>query len=134
VLAEGLKRGAFAKVSETDRKRAERYAISARGLADADHAALEQLQVQARSAPTGETFVTLGMQRLGFGMYPQAIEALKAGIARGGLRNAVDAQITLGIAQLKAGQKAEAAKTFRAIQGGDGITRRIIKFWTLHAQ
>jgi tetratricopeptide (TPR) repeat protein len=134
VLAAALKRGVFARVPETERKRAERYVLSARGLADADRAALAQLEAEARSAPTGDIYVTLGMQRLAFEMYPQAIEALKAGLARGGVKNAVDAQMTLGIAQLKAGQKAEAVKTFRAIQGGEGITRRIIKFWTLHAQ
>ena len=68
-----------------------------------------------------------------FGQYPQAVEALSAGITKGSLKNLADAQMTLGVAQHKAGQKAEAAKTFRAIKTDDELTQRISKLWALHA-
>ena len=91
-------------------------------------------QAAAKSAPNGEGLVNLGMQQITFDMYPQAVASLQAGIAKGGLKNPVDAQLNLGFAQLRAGQKAEAVKTFRAVKTDDDITQRIAKFWALHAQ
>lgn len=133
VLEAALRTNAFAKDS-TDRQRAERYMNAARSLADAARAKLPQLEAAARAAPNGDAHVDLGMQQVSFGMYPQAIASLQAGIARGGLKNGVDAAMTLAYAQFRAGQKAEALKTLRAIKGGDVITQRLVKFWTLHIQ
>lgn len=135
VLSAAVEAGAFAKSEEADRKRAERYANSASKLAAEAKANLPKVEAAAKSAPTGDGLVELGMQQITFGMYPQAIASLQAGIAKGGLKtNPVDAQLNLGFAQLRAGQKAEAVKTFRAIKTEDGITQRIAKFWALHAQ
>jgi TolA-binding protein len=94
---------------------------------------LGQLESQARTAPTGNEFVTLGMAHYSFRQYPQAIEALKAGIAKGGLKSLADAQLTLGTALLKAGLKAEAAQIFKAVETDDPVTQRIAKLWALHA-
>lgn len=134
VLEAGLKDGAFAKSPEPDRKRAERYVETGRATVAAARGKLSELEAQARTAPGGDAWVTLGKQQFGFEMYPQAISSLGAGIAKGGVANLIDAQMTLGIAQLKAGRKADAVSTFRAIQGGDAVTQRLVKFWTLHAQ
>lgn len=134
VMDAGIKAGAFAKMPETDRNRAERYAKSAMGLADSARSQLPQLESAAKAAANGEALVDLGMQQVSFEMYPQATRSLQAGIAKGGLKNAIDAQMTLGYAQFKAGQKAEALKTLRSIKGGDVITQRLIKFWILHIQ
>jgi tetratricopeptide (TPR) repeat protein len=134
VLAAGGKAGAFARMPEADRNRAERYTTSARTLADSARAELPKLESAAKSAPNGEAYVDLGMQQVSFEMYPQAITSIQAGLAKGGLKNEIDAQMTLGYAQFKAGQKAEALKTLRAIKGGDVITQRLIKFWILHIQ
>lgn len=134
VLAAGLAAKAFAKASPEEASRAERYVTSAKTRADEARAQLGGLATEAQSAGTGNESVALGMQQLSFEMFPQAIESLKAGIAKGGLKNVVDAQVNLGIAQFKAGQKAEAIKTFRAIEGAEPITQRIVKFWTLHSQ
>lgn len=134
VLEAGLAAKAFAKAPPEEASRADRYVKSARTRADEARGELGGLATSAKSAATGDEFVALGMQQLSFDMYPQAVESLKAGMAKGGLKNGVDAQVNLGIAQFKAGQKAEAVKTFRAIEGADSITQRIVKFWTLHSQ
>lgn len=131
VLDRALKAQAFEQ--QTERSRAERYFASAKTRADAHRAQLAKLEADAKAAPTGNEYVNLGMGYYSFGQYPKAVESLKAGIAKGGLKNAADAQLTLGAAQLKAGQKAEAAKTLRAIEGGDEVTQRIAKLWALHA-
>jgi tetratricopeptide (TPR) repeat protein len=113
--------------------RSERYLKSNLERADQAKADLGKVQAEAKSAPTGNELVALGMQQLSFEQYPQAVESLKAGIAKGGLKNPADAQLTLGVAQVKAGQKADAGKTFRAIDTTDETTGRIAKFWALHA-
>jgi tetratricopeptide (TPR) repeat protein len=118
---------------ESDRSRADQHLTAARERAEAHLAELLELESEATAAATGNEFVALGMAHFSFGQYPKAIEALKAGIAKGGLRNTADAQLTLGAAQLKAGQKAEAAQTLKAINAGDEVTQRIARLWALHA-
>lgn len=132
VLENGLNK---AKVfpEGTDKERAERYLNSNTSRADAEKAELAKLQAEAKTAPTGDTLVALGMAQLSFGQHAEAVQSLQAGIAKGGLKNAADAQITLGVAQMKAGQKGEAAKTFRAVKTDDDLTNRIAKLWALHA-
>lgn len=127
----GLKAKAFTQ--EAERSRAERYLKSANDRMAAAHDDLAKLSADARNAATGDEYVALGMAHLSFGEFPKAVEALKAGIAKGGLKNAVDAQMTLGTAQLRAGNKADAVKTFRAVETDNQVTQRLAKFWALHA-
>lgn len=131
-LESGLNRsGVFAEGTERDR--AERYLKSNRDKAEADKGGLGKLQAEGRAAATGDVLVALGAARFSFGQYAEAIESLQAGIAKGGLRNVADAQMTLGEAQLKAGKKSEAARTFRAVKSDNPVTERIAKLWALHA-
>lgn len=118
---------------ESDRSNAEGQLAASRERAGTHRAELTALAAEARTASSGNEFVALGMAHLSFNQYPQAIEALKAGIAKGGLKYAADAELTLGIALLKAGQKAEAAQTLQAITAGDELTQRIARLWALHA-
>jgi TolA-binding protein len=124
---------AFPEGPEKDR--AERYLRSNRERAESSKDELSQLETEAKSADTGDVYVALGMAQLSFGQYAEAVQSLKAGIAKGGLKNTADALMTLGVAQLRAGQKAEAAKTFRTVstETQDQITARIAKLWALHA-
>jgi tetratricopeptide (TPR) repeat protein len=118
---------------ESDRSQAVAQLAAARERAESYRAELTVLEAEARSASSGNLLVTVGAAHLSFGQYPQAIEALKAGIAKGGLNHPVDAELTLGIAQLKGGQKAEAGQTLQAIAGADEVMQRIAKLWALHA-
>jgi tetratricopeptide (TPR) repeat protein len=131
VLDKGVKAKAFA--TQADTERAERYRKSAVDRTEAARAELAKQEADARAAPTGNEFIALGMAQLSFEQYPQAVESLKAGIAKGGLKNAADAQMSLGIAQFKAGQKGEAVKSFRAVNGSDELSQRLAKFWALHS-
>jgi tetratricopeptide (TPR) repeat protein len=132
VLENGLNK-AKAFPDGQEKERAERYLKSNRERAESGKGELAQLEKEAQAAATGDAYVALGMAQLSFGQYDAAVQSLKAGIAKGGLKNAADAQVTLGVAQLKAGQKAEAAKTFRAVESDDELTTRIAKLWALHA-
>jgi Flp pilus assembly protein TadD len=73
------------------------------------------------------------MQHFSFGEFAKAAEATKAGLAKGGLKNVDDNEVLLGIAQLKAGQKGEAAQTLRAVKSDNPVTLRIAKLWALYA-
>lgn len=131
VLDAGLKANAF--TDEAGRARAERYLTSSRTRASESLAELPKLETEAKQTPTGDRDVAIGMVLFSQGQYARAVEALSRGIAKGGLRDPADAQLTLGIAQLRAGDKASAGKTFRSIQTDDAITQRIAKLWALHA-
>jgi hypothetical protein len=131
ILDTGLKANAFTQ--ETEKARAQRYLASGQSRVEAARAELPKLEAQAKVAATGNEYVTLGMMHYSFDAYPKAVESLKAGIAKGGLKNAADAQIALGEAQIKAGQKSEAAATFKAIKTDDALTERIAKLWALYA-
>lgn len=132
VLDNGLNK-AKAFTEKTEQERAERYLKSNTARADAEKAELAKLQAEAKSAATGNESVALGMAQYSFGQYAEAAASLKAGIAKGGLKNTADAQLTLGEALVKSGNKAEAVKIFRAIETDDDLTQRIAKLWALHS-
>jgi TolA-binding protein len=131
VLEAGLKANAFPAGIERDR--AQRYVKSATTVAAKTRSEMPKLESEAKAAPTGDKYVTLGMTLYSLGEYDKAIAALQAGMARGGLRAEPDARMALGIAQVKAGQKAEALKTFRTVKFDDEISQRIAELWALYA-
>ena len=81
----------------------------------------------------------MGAQYLACGDAAKAIPLLQAGIAKGGLAKGEpkeaervdEANMLLGIAHLKANNKAEAAKAFRAVKR-DPTMVRIAKLWLLN--
>jgi tetratricopeptide (TPR) repeat protein len=131
VLAAAFKGNVFTDGGE--KARAERYLKSAHTEAAMRKGELPKLESEARAAGTGDPYVALGMMRYSFGEYGPAVEAVKAGIAKGKLSNAADAQMVLGLALLKAGQKGEALKAFRAAESNDEVTHRISELWALYS-
>jgi hypothetical protein len=78
--------------------------------------------------------VRLGQAYLSFDQYDKAAEAIQRGIGKGSLKQPEEAQILLGIAQLKRKNADEASKAFKAIKGGDAKLTRIANLWALHAR
>jgi Tfp pilus assembly protein PilF len=132
VIDQGLAAKACKEKVEQDRLL--RLKNSAARYAAEEQARLAKLEADARVAKTGEPDVVVGASQFGFGEFNKSAEWLSRGVAKGGLKYPADAQLTLGIAQLRAGNKAEALKTFRAIKSDDPNTQRIVKLWTLYAQ
>jgi hypothetical protein len=54
---------------------------------------------------------------MSYGELDKAIAAMEKGIAKGGVTDVDEAQISLGIAYLKKGQKDAARQAFRAVKG-----------------
>jgi tetratricopeptide (TPR) repeat protein len=100
----------------------------------ADKARLAKLEADGRASKTGELDVEFGATQFGYGEFGKAIEAFTRGIGKGGLKNPADAQLFLGIAQLRASNKGEALKAFQSIKTADPLMQRLVRLWVLYAQ
>jgi tetratricopeptide (TPR) repeat protein len=132
VLEAGNAANAFTE--QRDKDRTARMLESLKKTTAADLASLPKIEAEAKTAKTGDVDVAMGNAYLSYGQNDKAIAAFNAGIAKGGLKNAADAQLTLGIAQARAGDKAGALKSFRAVKTEDPATTRIAKLWSLYVQ
>lgn len=112
----------------SDEERLRRHLKANSNVVAEDKAGFAKLEASAKVAKTGDADVAVGSQLFGLGEYAKAVEALSRGLAKGGLKNAADVQLTLGVAQMRAGNKAEALKTFRTIKA-DPTTQRIATLW-----
>jgi tetratricopeptide (TPR) repeat protein len=130
-----LEEGFAAKVFEEQRvkDRNTRLLESAKKASATDQASLPKLDTEARAAKTGDADVALGSAYLSYGQNDKALEAITRGIGKGGLKNPEEAQILQGIAQLRAGNKAEAQKSFKAVKSTNATWARLAKLWTLNA-
>lgn len=131
VLQKALDGNVFTEQREKDKNG--RLLAAAQKRSTADQAALAQMTTQAGSAPNGQASVALGLTLMGYQQYPQAVTVLQQGIQKGGLQAPANAQLLLGIAQLKAGSKDEALKTFHGLKG-DPKFEHLASLWALHAR
>jgi TolA-binding protein len=131
-----IEQGLAAKVCtvKSDEDRLRRHLVTNSNVVAEDKARLPKLEADAKVAKTGELDVAVGAQLFGSGDYAKAAEALSRGIAKGGLKNLADAQLTLGTAQYRANNKAEAIKTFQSIKSNDQVTQRIASLWVLYVR
>ncbi len=130
-----LTKGFAANVFTTpaDKNRNQHLLDSVKKQVAADQATLAKSEADAAAAATGDKLVGVGMAYFGNGDYAKAIKDLSAGLAKGVSKDAPDTRLTLGIAQLKAGDKDSAVKTFRALKE-DPISERLATLWTLRAR
>ena len=131
VLQKALDGNVFTEQRDKDKNG--RLLAAAQRRVTADQAALPQLSTQAAAAPDGQKDMSLGLTLLSYQQYPQAIEALNRSLKKDGLQSAASAQLLLGIAQLKAGNKEEAIKAFHAVKG-DAKFEHLANLWVLHAR
>ncbi|HWE22828.1 MAG TPA: hypothetical protein VG496_02695, partial [Myxococcales bacterium] len=131
VLEKGFAKGVFADQRSKDRN--QRLLESAKKSAAADQQTLAKVEKEADAAPNGMKSVGLGLAYLGYGQYDKATDAISRGLAKGGVKDEAQARLLLGIAQLKAGHKDDATKSFHAVKG-DPSLERLANLWTLHAR
>lgn len=128
-IESGFARQAFIEQREIDRNN--RLLANAKGRVAADKAGLAQRDKQAAAGKDGEADVAVAESYLSYGQYAEAVAAAQRGIAKRAT-NAANAQLVLGIAQYRAGNKADAAKAFKAVKGNDSL-QRLAKLWSLKA-
>jgi tetratricopeptide (TPR) repeat protein len=131
-ISRGQKADAFR--NETDKHAAGVQLATAQKLSDADRAGLAKFEVEAKAGKTGEGDVRLGQAYLSYDQADKATEAIQRGIGKGGLRNADEAQILLGISLLRLGRKDEAAAAFAATKGTDARLGNLARLWGLQAR
>jgi tetratricopeptide (TPR) repeat protein len=105
----------------------------AKSAATPDRATLPKQAKDAAAAKTGLAEVRLGQAYLSYGQSAEAVGAIERGLARGGVKDLADANLSLGIARLRAGDKAGAAQAFDAVQG-NSFTQRLAGYWKLRTR
>jgi TolA-binding protein len=131
ILEKGFTKGVFNEPRLKDKN--QRLLDAAKKAAAADVATLPKIEKDADAAPTGDKDVGVGFAYLGYQQYDKATDLLSKGITKGGVKSEPEAHLLLGIAQLKAGHKDDAVKSFKAVKG-DPALERLANLWSLHAR
>lgn len=126
VLDEGFAAGLLGKGSDAERQK--RLLNLASERAAAAPTQLATAEAEARDQKDGEALVRVGMGYSGLGQHDKAITLIQQGIAllqqdkgaKGKAGRVDNANLQLGIAYARAGQKQKAAQAFRAVGGNDG--------------
>lgn len=104
----------------------------AKAAAAPDRASLPKQAKDAAAAKTGLPEVRLGQAYLSYGQTTEAIGAIERGIAKG-VKDPADANLSLGIARLRTGDKQGAATAFEAVKGNP-FAERLAGYWKLRTR
>lgn len=117
---------------ERSKARHDNLRTRAQEAAAADKARQAALAAEAEKDPTGEKSIALGLSYFGVENYDQAIRFLEDGLKKGGAKDAAHAKLTLGVAQLRKGQRDAARATFRSLNG-DAAVGKVASAWVLRS-
>jgi Flp pilus assembly protein TadD len=112
--------------------RAKRTLDAAKRKGDAERLALPKAAGALAAAKTGDAMEKVAELYFSAGDYANASAALQKAIAKGGLSDADNAEILLGIALKRKGDKAGAQKAFDAVK--DPKFAEIAKLWKIAAR
>lgn len=95
------------------------------GLADAERDAL--------AAKEGNALIGIGLGYAFRGEAAKGVKLIEEGIAKGNLKRPEDAKLSLGLAQLMAGDTAKALNAWRTVKGSDGAAD-LARLWSIYAR
>jgi tetratricopeptide (TPR) repeat protein len=124
ILDEGYAAGLLGKGNEAERQK-RLLALATQRAADAPR---DLAAAEAENAKDGNALVRIGMGYVGLGQFDKGIALIQRGLATPGIRNPEDARLQLGLAYLRAGNKAKANETFRSVKGNDGAAE-LARLW-----
>jgi tetratricopeptide (TPR) repeat protein len=128
---------AFAKNVFTEQRDKDRYQHLLEGAkqrAANDQAQLATTEQAAAAATNGDALVQVGAAYISYGQYDKAVPAITKGIAKGGLKSPDEANLLLGIAQLRQRNGAAAQVSFDKVAASSNSGyARLGKLWALHA-
>lgn len=130
IIDAGYKAGALGAGNDAERHKRLRD-MAAKALDEANKGAAAA-EADAKQSKDGSNLVNLGFAAAAAGKSDQGIAMMEEGIKKDSLKHPEDAKLHLGIAQLQAGKKANAIKTFRTVQGNDG-TADLARYWIIYA-
>jgi len=116
IIEKGMANGVLKSDDKTEQGRYERLLATAKKQAEGDRASLGQQAKDAAKAPTGQFAVGLGQAYLSYGQIDEAIATIEGGLKKGGVTDPDEAQIALGTAYLKKGQKEQARQAYKAVK------------------
>jgi len=119
--------------SGPDADRHKRLRALATKSATEDQKTLAQDEADAAAAKDGTGLVNTGFVYVVRGEFEKGIDLMERGIRKGGLKYPNDAKLHLGIAYLLSGQKEQAMRAFKSVQGADG-TADLARFWSIYAR
>jgi lipopolysaccharide biosynthesis regulator YciM len=130
IVETGMQKGVLKSDDKTTQGRYDRLLNGAKSQSATDKAGLAQLAKEAKASPKGQSLVGLGQAYMSYGQLDEAIEAIKAGIAKGNVNDVNEAQISLGMAYMKKGQKDQARQAFKAVKD-DSKWNTLADLWVL---
>ncbi|HEY3730309.1 MAG TPA: hypothetical protein VGL28_03495 [Steroidobacteraceae bacterium] len=126
---------AFAKNVFTEQRDKDRYQHlldGAKQRAATDQANLANNERSAQNAANGDALVQIGGAYLSYGQPDKAVAAISKGIAKGSLKSPDEANVLLGIAQMRLHNAAEAQKAFDKVSSSSNSGyARLGKLWAL---
>ena len=126
ILDQGFAKGLLGIGADADRHRRLQEA-AAKGAAK-DLSTLSKEEADAEAAKDGNGLVAAGQNYLANGQAAKAAQLIQKGLEIGGVKRPEDARLHLGLALLRAGDKAKAADVFHAVRGTDG-TAELARLW-----
>lgn len=124
VLAEGVQKGMIS----SSKSYVVEYNKTIASRIGADRAGLAAIDKEARAAANGKTALGEGDAYYGYGDYAKSAEMYRLALTKGGV-DAATANLRLGAALARAGDKAGAATALAAVSGGPRTT--LAQYWTL---
>ena len=127
---------AFARKMYTEQRdidRNTRLLTSAKAKVAADKAGLPAADRAAAAGASAEDDLRVAQAYMSYGQHAQAVAAAERAVKKGNGKTPGEAQLVLGLAQHKAGNKPAAVKAFKAVKG-DPSLERVAKLWALRAQ
>jgi len=132
IIDKGFAAGVLGSGPDADRQK--RLRDLATKSASEDQKALGQRQDEsAAAAKDGTALVNAGFAYVTRGDYGKGADLIQQGIRKGGLKHPDDAQLHLGIAYLLGGQKEQAIRVFKSVQGTDGAAD-LARLWAIYAR
>ncbi|MFN3789437.1 tetratricopeptide repeat protein [Massilia sp.] len=131
VLDAGFAAGVLGKGSDAKNQTAMRAKATKQAADDAKTIAAGE--ASAAKAKTGAGLVNLGWAYATMDQADKGIGFIQQGIAKGGLKAPDEAKLRLGMAQVRAGKKADAIQTFQSITGKGGAAD-LAKYWVMLLQ
>jgi tetratricopeptide (TPR) repeat protein len=119
---------------QRDKDRYQHLLDGAKQRAASDLASLPKQEQDATAAPQGDKLVQVGAAYLSYSQNDKAISDIQKGIAKGSLKYPDEANLLLGIAQLRSHNAAEAQRSFEKVSSSSNPGyARLGKLWALHA-
>jgi hypothetical protein len=131
VMETAFARKVFTEQRDIDRNT--RLLNSAKSRIAADKAGLAAADRAAAAGASAEDDLRVAQAYMSYGQHAQAVVAAERAVKKGNGKTPGEAQLILGLAQFKAGNKPAAVKAFKAVKGDPSI-ERVAKLWSLRAQ